>query len=83
MPCVERFLKMDKDYQEKVLPAHVKKRVAIEASAKDYWYRFTGLDGQVIGLDRFGTSAPAKDAYQDLNITTDATIKAIRELVKH
>lgn len=80
MPCVERFLKMDNSYQEQVLPSSVRKRIAIEAAASDYWYRFTGLDGEVIGLKRFGTSAPAEDAFQDLGITVEATTAAIHRL---
>ena len=59
MPCCERFIAQDKNYQEDVLPNAVRKRIAIEAAASGYWYRFVGLDGAVIGIDRFGVSAPA------------------------
>ncbi|RUQ81721.1 transketolase [Legionella septentrionalis] len=82
MPCAERFLEQDKAYQEHVLPPAVRKRVAIEAAATAYWYRFTGLDGAVIGLDSFGTSAPAADAYRELGITVEKTLAALRALFK-
>nr|HAT8714485.1 transketolase [Legionella jordanis] len=81
MPCCERFLAQDEDYQEKVLPNSVRKRVAIEAAASGYWYRFVGLDGQVIGLDRFGVSAPAADAFQYLGITAEHLISALKTLL--
>ncbi|MGM0553050.1 MAG: transketolase [Pseudomonadota bacterium] len=58
MPCVELFEQQDPAYQEAVLPAAVRKRVAIEAGATAGWYKYIGLDGAVFGLDRFGESAP-------------------------
>ena len=80
MPCAERFLAQDAAYQEQVLPDAVRKRVAIEASASGYWYRFTGLDGTVIGMECFGFSAPAKDIYQEVGITVEKTVAALRTL---
>ena len=80
MPCTERFLLESTAYQEQVLPNAIRKRVAIEAAASDYWYRFVGLDGRVIGLNRFGVSAPAEQAYQELGITVEHTIAAITAL---
>ncbi len=77
MPCAERFLAQDSAYQEEVLPNTVRKRVAIEAASSTYWYRFVGLDGAVIGIDRFGVSAPATDAYQALGITVERTLAAL------
>lgn len=82
MPCCERFLVQDVEYQNRVLPKSIRKRVAIEAAATNYWYRFVGLDGAVIGLDRFGVSAPAKDAYQYLGITLENLILTINDLLK-
>ena len=76
MPCAEQFLMQDADYQESVLPHAVRKRVAIEAAATAYWYRFVGLDGAVIGIDKFGVSAPAEQAYQELGVTV-ANILAV------
>jgi transketolase len=74
MPCAERFLDQSAEYQEQVLPARIRKRVAIEAGSTAYWYRFVGLDGAVIGLDSFGVSAPAADAYNYLGITVESII---------
>lgn len=81
MPCAERFLLQDADYQEQVLPNHIRKRVAIEAAASGYWYRFVGLDGEVIGIERFGASAPAAALYQELGLTVEKTIEAVERLV--
>lgn len=74
MPCCEKFLEQDAAYQEQVLPNQVRRRIAIEAGASGYWYRFTGLDGNIVGLDRFGVSAPADQAYQYLGITLEKLI---------
>ncbi|ETO94407.1 transketolase [Legionella oakridgensis] len=81
MPCAERFLLQETTYQEQVLPKTVRKRIAIEAAATAYWYRFVGLDGIVIGLDRFGTSAPAQKAYNYLGITVEQTVAAAQSLL--
>ncbi|MCE3045192.1 transketolase [Legionella sp. 16cNR16C] len=80
MPCCERFLQQDEAYQEQVLPRHLRKRIAIEAAASGYWYRFVGLDGDVIGLERFGVSAPAAKAYEYLGLTVENIIKVINRL---
>jgi transketolase len=77
MPCAESFLETDPSYQDMVLPKTIRKRIAIEAAASGYWYRFVGLDGLVIGLERFGISAPADIAYEYLGITVEKTINAI------
>ena len=79
MPCCERFLAQDAAYQEHVLPNAVRKRVAIEAAATNYWYRFVGLDGAVVGIDRFGVSAPAAIAYEYLGITVEHVIAIINK----
>lgn len=82
MPCVERFLEQDTLYRTQVLPNAVRKRIVIEAASTAYWHQLTGLDGAVIGLDQFGTSAPAEAAYQDLGITVEKTIETIEQLIK-
>lgn len=71
MPCCELFLTQDSEYKNKVLPNTVRTRIAIEAGSTAYWYQFTGLEGAVIGLNRFGVSAPATKAYEHLGITVD------------
>ena len=68
MPCVEEFLAQDKAYQDSVLPGDVRARVAVEAAIADYWFRFVGLDGKVIGMNSFGASAPAGDLFKHFNI---------------
>lgn len=80
MPCAERFLAEDAAYQEQVLPHAIRKRVAIEAASTNYWYQFVGLDGAVIGIDRFGASAPATDIYNYLGITAEKTVEALEAL---
>ncbi|VEG91749.1 transketolase [Legionella spiritensis] len=82
MPCCERFLDQDASYREHVLPDAVRKRLAIEAASSAYWYRFVGLDGLVLGLDRFGVSAPAKDAFAYLGFTVDKLMGALNTLLK-
>lgn len=81
MPCCELFLAQDQDYQEQVLPKTIRGRIAVEAAATSYWYRFVGLDGKVIGLDQFGVSAPAEEAYAYFGITVDAILSAANQLI--
>ncbi|WP_434353277.1 transketolase [Psychrobacter sp. HD31] len=81
MPCAEVFIAQDAAYREAVLPSDVYARVAVEAGIKDYWYKFVGLDGQVIGMDTFGESAPAADLFAEFGITTDAVVTAVKDLV--
>jgi transketolase len=80
MPSPDIFLKQDAAYREQVLPTAVRKRVAVEASITDYWYRFTGLDGAVIGMTTYGESAPAGDLYKHFGITADAVVAAVKGL---
>lgn len=75
MPSVDTFLLQDENYQEKVLPKNIKHRIAIEAGAKDIWYRFVGFEGKIIGMDRFGESAPAAAIYKELGITVENIIQ--------
>ncbi|QDP71389.1 transketolase [Legionella israelensis] len=82
MPCVERFLTQDELYQEQLLPKTVRKRVAIEAGSSAYWYRFVGLDGAVIGLDRFGVSAPGDKAYEFLGLTTEHIVEQLNQMLE-
>jgi len=80
MPSPDTFLKQDAAYREQVLPVAVRKRVAVEASISDYWYRFTGLDGAVIGMTTYGESAPAGELYKHFGITADAVVAAVKGL---
>jgi transketolase len=80
MPSVDAFMAQDAAYRNKVLPPEVRARVAVEASHADYWYKFVGLDGKVIGMTTFGESAPIKDLYQYFGITVDAVVNAVNSL---
>jgi transketolase len=69
MPCMERFDRQDAAYKESVLPAACRKRVAMEAGVTTMWYKYVGLDGKVIGVDRFGFSAPGDIVMEGLGMT--------------
>lgn len=76
MPCTDVFDRQSASYKEQVLPANIGKRVAVEALAKDTWYKYVGLNGAVVGMDTFGESAPAGDLFKHFNITTQAVVDA-------
>ena len=80
MPSMELFLQQPKEYQCSVLPCSVKKRVAIEAGATQSWYQFVGLDGAVIGLDRFGASGPANQVFAELGFTVENVVETFKNL---
>ncbi|WP_201535640.1 transketolase [Psychrobacter ciconiae] len=81
MPCAEIFMEQDADYRDSVLPSNIRARVAVEAAHVDYWFKFVGLDGKVIGMTTYGESAPAGELYQEFGITTDAVIDAVKSLI--
>ncbi|PQA47993.1 transketolase [Amnimonas aquatica] len=80
MPSPDTFLRQDAAYREQVLPSAVRKRVAVEASIADYWHRFTGLDGAVVGMTTYGESAPAGALYKHFGITAEAVVAAVQDL---
>ncbi|MEM9622251.1 MAG: transketolase C-terminal domain-containing protein, partial [Pseudomonadota bacterium] len=81
MPCVELFLQQDEAYREQVLPAALRARVAVEAGHPDYWYRLVGLDGAVVGIDRYGVSAPGGQAMQAMGMTVDNVLSAAQRVM--
>ena len=81
MPCMEIFEKQDAAYQESVLPRAIRARVAMEAGATMPWYRFTGLDGAVIGIDHFGASAPAGILFKEYGFTTENVVATARKML--
>ncbi len=81
MPCAELFCAQDAAYREAVLPSDVLARVAVEASHADYWYKFVGLDGRVVGMTTFGESAPAGDLFAYFGFTVDNVVAAVEEVV--
>jgi len=80
MPSTDVFDRQDAAYRESVLPKAVRRRVAVEAGVTDFWRKYVGLDGAVIGLDRFGASAPAGELYRYFGITTDKVVEAAKAL---
>ena len=80
MPCTEAFERQSVEYRESVLPSDITARVAIEAAHRDYWYKYVGLDGEIIGMDSFGESAPAGQLFEHFGITVDALLDAIERL---
>lgn len=82
LPSWELFRSMPQDYQESVLPPQVKVRVAMEAAATFGWERFVGSEGVIIGLDRFGASAPYETIYRELGLTAKAMASAVLNLLQ-
>jgi len=82
LPCWELFDGQPEDYREKILPSSVKTRVAVEAGIKLGWEHYVGLDGAVIGMDRFGASAPASVLYEKFGITVQGVIESVKILIK-
>jgi transketolase len=81
MPSAYRFDGQDAEYREKVLPRAVTKRIAIEAGHADYWYKYVGLDGRVIGMTTYGESAPAEDLFKHFGFTKENVVKQAKELL--
>ncbi len=80
MPNTSLFDAQDAAYKESVLPAAVTARVAVEAAVSDAWYKYVGLNGKVIGMDRFGESAPAGQLFEEFGFTVDNVVAAINEV---
>jgi transketolase len=80
MPSFERFDRQTAEYRDSILPPSCRARVAVEAGVSDLWRKYVGLEGKVVGIDRFGISAPAPLVYKELGITTEAIIAAARSL---
>jgi transketolase len=81
MPCTTLFDQQDAGYREMVLPSDVFARVAIEAAHKDFWYKYVGLDGAIIGMESFGESAPGPQLMEYFGFTVDAVVEAVNELL--
>jgi transketolase len=80
MPCLERFERQSHDYKEEVLPSACKRRVAIEAGVTGLWWKYVGDAGKVLGIDRFGISAPGDTVMKELGMTADDVVAAIGKL---
>jgi transketolase len=81
MPSTDCFESQSKEYQQSVLPDAVQARVAVEAGVTTGWYRYVGTKGRVIGLDRFGESAPAEQLFPYFGFTTENVVNAVEEIL--
>ncbi|HKP92568.1 MAG TPA: transketolase [Chthoniobacterales bacterium] len=81
MPCFERFERQSAEYREEVLPSSCRRRVAIEAGVPDTWYRYVGLDGKVVGLHRFGMSAPGDQVMKEFGIDAAHVVEAAKSVL--
>jgi transketolase len=77
MPCTEAFDEQDQEYKDSVLPPSVTARVAVEAGVTDFWYKYVGT-GRVIGIDRFGESAPANELFPHFGFTVENVVGAVK-----
>ena len=81
MPCAEIFGQQDAAYRESVLPSDVLARVAVEAGHADYWYKFVGLDGRVVGMTTYGESAPANELMKAFGFTIENVVAAVEDVI--
>ncbi|AYO39248.1 transketolase [Serratia sp. P2ACOL2] len=82
MPSTDAFDKQDAAYRESVLPAAVAARVAVEAGIADYWYKYVGLNGAIVGMTTFGESAPAEQLFKEFGFTVDNVVAKAQALLK-
>ncbi len=82
MPSTDAFDKQDAAYRESVLPAAVSARVAVEAGIADYWYKYVGLNGAIVGMTTFGESAPAEQLFKEFGFTVDNVVAKANALLK-
>ncbi|MDP0521689.1 transketolase C-terminal domain-containing protein, partial [Serratia marcescens] len=82
MPSTDAFDKQDTAYRESVLPAAVTARVAVEAGIADYWYKYVGLNGAIVGMTTFGESAPAEQLFAEFGFTVDNVVAKAQALLK-
>ncbi len=81
MPCTEVFDAQDAEYKEKVLPNKVRARIAVEAASSDYWYKYVGLDGEIIGMDTFGASAPGAVLAKHFGFSVDNILSKAKNML--
>ena len=82
MPCTSVFDQQDAEYRQAVLPLEVGARIAIEAAHADYWYKYVGLDGRIIGMHSYGESAPAPALFEEFGFTLDNLLQVADELLE-
>ncbi|MFC6977689.1 transketolase-like TK C-terminal-containing protein [Microbulbifer taiwanensis] len=75
-------MEQDESYRESVLPSSVRTRVAVEAGHQDYWYKFVGFDGAIVGMKSFGESAPGGELMKYFGFTADNVAETVASLLK-
>ncbi|WP_027591840.1 transketolase C-terminal domain-containing protein, partial [Pseudomonas sp. RL] len=82
MPCTSVFDAQDAAYKQRVLPVEVGARIAIEAAHADFWYKYVGLEGRIIGMTTYGESAPAAQLFEEFGFTVDNIVATAEELLE-
>ena len=82
LPSTDVFEQQDAEYRQSVLPAEVGARVVVEASHKDWWYKYAGLEGAIIGMESFGESAPAEQLFAEFGFTVENVVATVEELLE-
>lgn len=80
VPSTDLFETQPDGYREAILPKAVRRRVAIEMAATQPWYKYVGLDGKVIGIDKFGASAPAAEVIEKYGFTVENVVNTVKSL---
>ena len=83
MPCTDVFDTQSAQYKQQVLPLDVTNRIAIEAASEDFWYKYVGLDGRIIGMSTFGESAPAGELFRVFGFTVENVMAVAEELLEN
>jgi transketolase len=81
MPSSTVFDRQDDAYKQSVLPPSVTRRVAVEAGVREPWWHYVGLQGQIVGIDHFGASAPAKELFKQFGFTPEHVVQAIDKVL--
>jgi len=81
MPCVDIFLEQESSYQESILPSQIRVRLAVEAAHPDYWRKFVGLEGAVIGVDTYGKSAPGGTVMELFGLNEENVVSTMRNML--
>ncbi len=82
MPCTEEFDRQNAEYKESVLPLSVVARIAVEALHADFWYKYVGIDGRIIGMTTFGESAPGNELMEHFGFTVDNVVNTVNDLTE-
>ena len=81
MPSADTFEQQTADYKEQVLPAAITNGIAIEAGHPDFWFKYVGLQGKVIGMNRFGESAPASELFNEFGFNVDNVVNMSQQML--